>query len=312
MRSTDVAIIINTAANAGRAASKWERIKKEVQANFKGNVSVMPYMPPFDLRSYVRQCAGSGIRNYIVGGGDGTLNYAANILYELEGEGLLENYALGALGLGSSNDFFKPSSRRIQNIPVRIDLQKATPSDRGLVRIANREGETCLKVFLVNAGLGVISQANYLFNHPNTLIHFLKPRATPLAIVVTALLTIFRHTNKTIDMGIDNKVCRVDMSNVSITIVPFISGSFRYKEERDKEGVFDVYLCHDMGRMELLKTLIDLSKGTFGAGKNRVITTARTADIVSEEEIPLELDGEILTGNSFQFELNRKAILLAP
>lgn len=311
MRRSNVAILINEAANAGKAKGRWERIKNEVLAGFNGNVLIKLYEPPYDLGSYLKECADLGVCNYIVGGGDGTLNYVANILYKFEGAGFLKDYVLGALALGSSNDFFKPSSRLIKNIPVRINMEKPKPSDRGAVRIRDAQNKTIEKVFLVNAGLGVTAQANYLFNHPNTLIAFLKPRATQLAIIVTAVLTILGHRNRTIQMEIHEGVSEVQMSNLSITIIPFISGSFRYKKERDTSGVFDIYLCRNMGRMALLKTLIDLSSGKFREGKNRVIDTATTVEITSGNEIPLELDGEIFMGYDFKFELNANAILLA-
>ena len=311
MRNNEVVIIINAAANGGKARGKWERIKKEVLAHFKGKVTIQEYVPPFDLKAYLKGCARAGIRQFIAGGGDGTLNYTANILYELERGKFLEDYVLGALGLGSSNDFFKPRSRSFHDIPVRIDLEKARRSDRGRVCITNAQKEITQRVFLVNAGLGVTSNANYLFNNPDPLIGFLKPRATSLAILLTALQTIFRHTNKTIDLLVHGSVSRVAMSNLSITLIPFISGSFRYKEHRETEGVFDLYLCRDMGRMELLRTLVALSRGAFRAGKHRMITTARTVAIRSGEDIPLEVDGEIFMGSAFQFEIDHHAIRLA-
>jgi diacylglycerol kinase family enzyme len=235
----------------------------------------------------------------------------ANILYELQEQEVLDDYVLGALALGSSNDFFKPSSPDIQNIPVRIDFENTRPSDQGLVEITNARNEVIKKVFLVNAGLGVTSQANYLFNSPNRLIEFLKPRATHLAILLTAVLTILRHSNKAIKIRFQQKESRVQMSNLSITIIPYISGSFRYKDERGEGGFFDIYLCCNMGRMTLLKTLIDLSSGKFRVGRNRVIDRSRTVEVSSDIEMPLEVDGEIFMGHSFKFQLRMNAILLA-
>lgn len=304
-------IVINVAANSGAAKCKWETIEKEVLQYIGGEVIVRVYSPPFDLQSFFKEIIKHEYYQFIVGGGDGTINFVANILYELQVQGLLKSFTLGALALGSSNDFFKPMAHLINGIPVRINIKSARFEDIGSVKIDNSNGEKLEKIFLVNAGLGVTADANFLFNNPNKLINFLKPKATQLAILATALITIFNHSNKTITIRIQKKIIEVAMSNLSIILIPYISGSFHYNKERSEKNRFDIFLCKEMGRLSLLKTLIDLSRGEFKIGKGRIVYYSKNLRIKSKNDIPLEIDGEIFLGRSFDFELISKKICLA-
>lgn len=304
-------IVINEAAKSGAAKFKWETIEEEVLQYIGGEVIVRVYSPPFDLGSYFKEIIKQEYYQFIVGGGDGTINFVANILYELQVQGLLKSFTLGALALGSSNDFFKPEAHLINGIPVRINVKNARFEDIGIVKIVNSNGEKAEKIFLVNAGLGVTADANFLFNNPNGLIDFLKPRVTQLAILVTALITIFKHSNKTLTIRIQNEMIKVAMSNLSIILIPYISGSFHYKKERSEKDRFDIFLCKEMGRLSLLKTLIALSKGEFKTGEDRIVYYSKNLKIKSKNDIPLEIDGEIFLGSSFNFELIPKRICLA-
>lgn len=304
-------IIINGQANAGEAKRKWERMEKAVLQILKGKVIVKIYEPPYDLRSFLTDVAVRGYYRFIVGGGDGTINFVTNILYRLEQQGILKKVIIGALALGSSNDFFKPITHQIQNIPVRIDMKQAKFEDIGLVTIENNQGERKERIFVVNAGLGVTAQANYVFNNPNRIIAFLKPRATQLAILATAILTIFKYSNKRLTIRVNKKNIKVDLSNLSITLIPYVSGSFHYKKERAKSGTFDIFLCKDLGRIALLKTLITLSQGKFKIGANRIVDRSKLVEVKSNNDIPLEIDGEVFLGQQFKFQLMKNVMRFA-
>lgn len=304
-------IIINGQANAGEAKRKWEVIEKAVLHNLDGKVIVKIYEPPYDLRSFLNDFANLGYYRFIVGGGDGTINFASNILYKLQQRGIIKNLILGALALGSSNDFFKPISHQIQNTPVRIDMEQAKFEDIGIVNIQNKQGKIKEKIFMVNAGLGVTAQANYLFNNPNGIIAFLKPRAAQLAILATAILTILKHSNKRLTIRFNKEIIKVDLSNLSITLIPYVSGSFHYKKERSKRGTFDIFLCKDMRRVALLKTLITLSQGKFKTGLNRIVDRSKVVEVQSKNDIPMEIDGEVFLGHYFKFQLKANVIRFA-
>ncbi len=61
------------------------------------------------------------------GGGDGTVHALVEALALAPRRPPLDHLTLGAVGLGSSNDFHKPVGRRVGGVPVRLSPWRAAP-----------------------------------------------------------------------------------------------------------------------------------------------------------------------------------------
>lgn len=304
-----IAVIINLDANEGRARIKWRRIEKELKSLVQGELVVKTYTVPFRLNDYIKKLISTEkIRNFIVGGGDGTIHYFIQELSSVVGLNNLHQYTIGALGLGSSNDFIKPVKRRIGKVPVRLGYQETTIEDLGLVKIHKPGGIITSKLFLLNAGLGVIAQANHQYNNADKITSYLKKRATSLSILFTAIKTILNFQNIGLDLTYGETVKKINVSNLSITLTPYISGKFHYKKTKAGKGYFDMFICHGMNKIKLLITLIALLKGKFKESENRTIEKISRLVIVSSVVIPLETDGEIYEGNKFEFKVLKNVI----
>ncbi len=306
-----IAVIINLDANEGRARLKWRRIKKDLESLVPGELVVRTYTVPFQLHDYIKKLISTEkIRNFIIGGGDGTIHYFIQELSSVVGLDNLPQYTIGALGLGSSNDFIKPIKRRIGKVPVRLGYQEKTIEDLGLVKIHRPGGTSASKLFLLNAGLGVIARANHRYNNPDKITSFLKKRATSLSILFTAIKTIFNFQDISLDLTYGQKVKKINVSNLSVTLTPYVSGKFHYKKTRAEKGYLDMFICHGMNKLKLLITLINLFKGKFKEGENRKIERVNWLVIASSMVIPLEADGEIYMGNKFEIKVLKNAIQL--
>jgi hypothetical protein len=123
----------------------------------------------------------AGEREFISAGGDGTVNALVNALASMLGPEELRNVTVGALGLGSSNDFHKPYTHTIHGFPARIDFDRARPRDAGCLSF-----DSCRRFFLVNASAGVTANANAFFNGPDTGLRLLKSVSTAAAISYAA------------------------------------------------------------------------------------------------------------------------------
>lgn len=308
----NISIIINLDANEGQARHRWENNKEEILRKIGGKQDIKAYSLPYDLNDYLSfALLEKRIRSFIIGGGDGTINYVVNEICKIIGLTEMQNIAIGALALGSSNDFTKPVKYSIEKIPLKIDFEKKVKSDIGFVRIHKLSGEIERKAFFVNSGIGVIANANHYYNNPGKLVNFLKRKWTPVSILVTAIITILKNKNISVEVTIEDKIKQYFISNLSITLIPYISGSFHYKKVRPKKaGFFDIFICHDMNKFNLLTTLSNLASGKFLEGEKTKILKADKLLITSKEEIPLEMDGEITMGNRFEFTLIKEGIIL--
>ena len=76
-----------------------------------------------------------GERKFIAAGGDGTINYLLNEILSNPSKTIIDEIQIGAIGLGSSNDFHKPmySSRLINGIPCKVDFTNTEERDIGCI-----------------------------------------------------------------------------------------------------------------------------------------------------------------------------------
>lgn len=306
------AVLINYSACNHTGKSKWLRIREKVTSMLPRDTIYIPFETPFNtkecLSGLVRD---KGITCFISAGGDGSINHILNSLMEIT-EGRLEGIGLGAIGLGSSNDFQKPYGLQIRGIPCRIQFREETLSDIGMVHYKDESNEWRSKAFLINASLGITADANQLFNRGDFIIRTLKSRALDFTILYTALKTLLIHKNKEISIRENGNWRDMKFANISITKSSYISGGFYYKQcpARDS-GQFGFHFTGDISRLGIIRTLMDLSKGIFRETEKKKTRFLSQLEISSEEVLALETDGEIQLGHNFRFSTFPRAIKLA-
>lgn len=311
-QNNTIVILINLDANGGRAFNKWHRIKSEILRTLPDQRIITEYHLPFDMHGYLEEhIHHKKIRTFILGGGDGTINYFLNTLSEVVGKRDLSNYLIGGIGLGSSNDFTKPLKNQIKGIPLKINMKDSCYSDIGQVEIVGPELNKQRRLFVINASLGITSKANHLYNHPDKVLNFLKRNFTVLSIMYTAIISIVKYKNQNCLISWNGHKKSISLSNLSITKIPFISGSFHYKKGYNPlSNSFDIFICHDMSKALLIATLYNLTKGVFKNGINSIIDEAEKIQIKSDHIISIETDGEVNYGTAFNFSVLPMAIQL--
>ncbi len=305
------AIIINYAANNGRAKERWIQIKKEVLNLFPADTILIPFEPPFDIEICLKDLIeNQGVDIIISAGGDGSANYILNALMKIENIDL-KKIILGGVGLGSSNDFIKPKKRLIQNIPVRLNFKNVKLVDIGKLNYLQEDKQKMTRYFIANSSIGVTAEANYLFNQNTGIIGFLKNKLTDLAIIYAALKTIFTFRNYPISIEYNGVKKEMRISNLAVLKNPHVSGNFVYDQKiKPDDGKLGLNICEDMTKWELIKTLLDLSKGVFSGKIKRHTVFTKEIRIITSDFKALELDGEVFKGKHPHFSILPKTIQL--
>ena len=168
-------VLLNPNAGGGTAASKWESIESRVRA----------LVGPFDLvaapyadtvKHKVRKALQNGETEFIAAGGDGTVNLVMTAILENAPRGIVEKVKLGAVGLGSSNDFHKPldKSRMIDGIPFKLDFVATIAHDICLLTYRNGDGTLSNRRWLINAqmlGDSLAGRADCIGRPARWLVH---------------------------------------------------------------------------------------------------------------------------------------------
>ncbi|MBC8645746.1 MAG: hypothetical protein H7X85_01175 [Thermoanaerobaculia bacterium] len=295
-------VLINRAAAQGEASRRYERVRELLATSFALEEAEMDRAGKWqtDLGSALR----SGRRVFLAAGGDGTVNAVASALFARREEVPLSRVTLGAVGLGSSNDFHKPLGRVVRGIPVRIDLGRAALRDVVRASCEDGQGVVTERIFLVSASVGVAAAANALFNAPGRIGRVVKRRSVNMAVLIAAIRAILRHDGIPAVLRTRDSIERVQISNLSVSKTPHLSAGLRFEGPvAPDSGLFDVNLCHGMSRWRLLTTLARLARGRFlGRPGTRHWETGRLS-VEIEERAAVELDGEIYLVRKVLFEV---------
>jgi diacylglycerol kinase (ATP) len=291
MKATETWVLLNEAARHHRARSLWGRVEPTLsQISW---LSTTTLDSAGHWRVSLAQALERGCRHFVAAGGDGTVGSLFDALYQLRGSQGFGDITVGAVGLGSSNDFHKPYSDFFAEVPVRIDPARTTRRDLGLVTYLDCDNVDRHRCFAVSASVGVVAKANALFNCPRGLTRLLKSHSPSLAMVAAALQAVATAENQELRLRTADFERQLPIMNLSIAKTRYLAGSLAYEPlVHPCDGQLAINLCEDMSRWELLRTLIALYRGHF---RNRPKTlTACAAEVSIESVYPfdLELDGE--------------------
>jgi diacylglycerol kinase (ATP) len=296
-------LLINSNANSGKAPAKW----KTIETLFcDRKACIYQSRSASATEQTVHHAIHRGETDIVAAGGDGTLNIVLNAILATADPEKIRRIRLGAIGLGSSNDFHKPfaGSSSINGFPCKTDFASARYRDVGCVEFKNEAGFHS-RYFLINASLGATAEANALFNSPGRLLGLMKRLHTPSAILIAALRTIskFRNMETSLELA-DGREHRVQISNLGILKSPHFSGTLRYNVPASyADGLLRVVLCEGVGRAGLLKLLLTLSQNSLRKHFPLESWTTRSIAVRANAPFALEFDGEVVKAREARFSV---------
>ncbi len=304
-------IILNPKAGAGQALRKWRRIQQSILQQFpKSELFVLNGKVSLD--EFIRRKITQGHRRFIAAGGDGTVHWLLQELGDRFDVHTRQQLEIGAIGLGSSNDFHKPFEARrfLKNVPVKMDFTSAAWQDVGELTFEDEAGNRQRRYWINNASMGITAEANAFFNSPDALLNALKKHATPLAILYAALHTIFSYQNKTMQIRFAQEPPKsISVTNLGVVKNPHFSGNFCYDSPFETDsGFFYVHLCYGMSRLQTLKTLRRLAGTQFSGFPQTMVFRLNDLKVCATEPFTVEYDGETVQTRRAQFSVKKQWI----
>jgi len=303
-------LFLNPNAGYSTALQKWQRISDSVEERLDRSIEVETASSEEECVERVREAIRAGETGFLAGGGDGTVNLLLNtIMNEAPDPGEI---TLGAIGLGTSNDFHKPFSGEamIRGIPLRTDFVNARPVDVIRMECRNGSSEPVTRYCLCNASIGITAEANSLYSSRPLLIRALKRFSVNAAITAVALKTLFTYNNLPVLITGDDRwseACKA--TNLGIIKNPHFAGNFRYDTPvAPDDGRFVVNLSHDLSLIQRILLLIRLQRGRFLGSPNTRSEEATRLTVSAKETFAVEMDGELEFTRSAEFTLLPKAI----
>lgn len=297
-------VILNNKSCGGAALKKWARVSKLLKLN-NGSTETFLVGSNGSSNEFILDSLNKGRINFVIAGGDGTLNHFLNDIINLAETEILNEIKIGAVGIGSSNDFHKPFQSRntLNRVPYKLNFTDALHRDVGYLQF-EKEGKLCKKYFLINASIGITAEGNNFFNSPDSILKFLKKFNTQSAITYSALKNIFTYKNFFAEIRSNNTIFKTNISNMGIIKCPFFSGKLRYQSTPLlNNGLFDIHLYQSLKKWRLLDLFYSLGNGISDNSFNKKFWRTNRLKITSQKEFAVEFDGEVITTKSVEFSV---------
>jgi len=298
-------VLLNDKSCGGNAANKWQTFLNNYDIK---ECTVLKAEDTYG-EDKISSALSNGETDFAAAGGDGTVNFLLNKLMNLANESQIHNLRLGAIGLGSSNDFHKPynESYLIDNIPYKLNFSKSELRDVGELSF-QYNGKRITRYFLINASIGITAEGNFLFNNPDRILKYLKRLNTNSAILYSVLKTIFGYRDFKAEIRKDEgKPTKVNITNLNIIKNPNVSGDLSYGYTADyNDGKMNIHLAHDMNKFEVLQLFRALQKGSIEKVAKLESFPVKELEVNSEKVFNMEYDGEVLQTNSVLFSIKKE------
>lgn len=289
-------VIVNPASASGSTGRQWSR----------NELLLRNLLPPFEAwltthpghgRELAQKAVDLGFATIAVHGGDGTINEVVNgLLTGTENEtslALLPNGTGADLvrTLGISHSLLKAARQALQGSPQPIDI--------GQTRFTDLEGRPARRYFanVTDVGFGG-DLVRYVNGHAKKL-------GGKLSFLQGLLVTLFRYQNKNIGVTLDDRE-KLEIRASSIVVANgqyFGGGMWVAPEARLNDGLFEVVIVGDVSRTDVLANTRRLYQGTLAEHPKVKTFKAKTVELTSEEEVLIDLDGELVGRLPARFQI---------
>ena len=282
-----IAVILNPAARGEKAKAMSDKIRRLAHGS---SFHLSP--APGHTRLLARKAVEEGFKTIVAAGGDGTINEVVNGIAGFD-------VSLGILPVGTMNVFAAELGLPVKNLRECWELIEDGHVRRVDLPRANKQ------YFVQLAGVGLDAQVVQ-----ETSWNFRK-NFGPLSYVISATQIASRKPPRLV---VDADGQLREGSFVLIGNGRYYGGPFTiFKNARIDDGKLNVLIFKNLGYLDIVRYLNAIVFGTHPSLSDVEYFQTEKATIRSEQEVPIEVDGELM-GNlpvSFRFS-SRKLKVISP
>jgi diacylglycerol kinase (ATP) len=286
---TDTVVILNPASGSPESLRGWQERVESIACRSPMRIT----SHTGEAEALARRAVEEGFGKIVAAGGDGTVNEVVN---GISGS----NAALGLLPIGTVNVFAMEHGLPSRDLKVCWDIIQG--DNVRLVDLPSANGRCFVQLAGVGLDAQVVKETSLAFKHS----------FGPLSYLISAAQIAGRHPPKLVIESADTSVN--EASFVLIGNGRLYGGPFPFfKRAIIDDGLFDVVVFKRLGYLEIIKYLQDVIFSSDIRAPEIEYFQTRRLRITSEQDVPLELDGELAGSCPVEFEIQQKALrVLAP
>ncbi|MCX6333979.1 MAG: diacylglycerol kinase family lipid kinase [Bacteroidia bacterium] len=288
--------IVNPNAGNGKGKKDWERISGLFA---RENILIVSKFTERkgQATEVIREALAAGFRKIISVGGDGTLNEVVNGIFTQDICPTKE-IVVGMIPVGTGNDW-----GRMFGLPLIyegavkvIKDNKIMLHDVGTITFFSGEGQE-KRYFMNIAGLGFEAVVVRKTNKQKD-----KGRTSQAVYLYNLLSSLISYKRPVVNITIDGKSITTKAFSINVGNGRYCGGGMRQTPEAlPDDGLLDITVIKDMGRIEIIKALKTLYDGTILSHPKIDGYRCTKLKVTCETALYAEADGESLGHTPVEF-----------
>jgi diacylglycerol kinase family enzyme len=171
-------------------------------------------------------------------------------------------------------------------------------------------GGNNIRYALINVSVGVVAEANGIYNSRYKAIQLLRRFSCEAAIAAAALAAVFTYRNMRCTLSNENGRMRENsLTNLGIIKNPHFAGSLCYDTPvNSSDGKLRVNLCAGLSLSKRIGMLVSLYGHRFSGLPGTMSWLTEELTIESHQEFALEMDGEIVQARKARISVIPRAV----
>ncbi len=297
-------VIINPTCRCGLSGKRWPHIRSLLQEaglsfdhEFTQGVG--------HATQLARDAVVQGYELVIAVGGDGTVNEVVNGLVDEEGKG---RTTLGIISMGTGGDAVRSlgiPGNYTQSCRLFSNFKEVT-IDLGAVEYG-RGDERVRRLFINTAGLGFDAAVVERFRRSS-----LRRIKGTMPYVICLLRTLGGYGNKGVSVEIDGVGEERRIFSIIVNNGRYFAGGMKIAPDADLcDGLLDVIIIGDVGKLEVLRTFPKVYRGTHITHPKLALYRGKSIRVDSVERLLVQADGELLGETPASFWVLPSALSVA-
>jgi len=300
-----ILFIVNPASGAGKAGREWATVESWLPS------SGLPYevaktTRPLEATEIAQRAVRESRPVVVAVGGDGTLNEVVNGFFR-NGAPLPTTSKLAMVPLGTGGDFRRtlriPNDTRQAIEVLRSGVVRRL--DAGCVTYQTEDGSTAVRHFINIADAGLGGEVVYLVGNGTK-------RFGSATYTLAGLRALLGFKNKPMSVNIDGTTHELKKAQqVVVANCQFFGGGMQMAPSASPtDGVFDVVLIKNAGKIETMRGMSDIRSGKHLDQTNpkMELMYGKKISVTSPARVRIDLDGEAVGFLPALFEIQPGAI----